>query len=57
MLLVVLMVVQYALVELFSEGLPALAALHPINGLIVLGAAYALAFGWRPSLPAGRSRA
>ncbi len=57
MLLVVLMVVQYALVELFSEGLPALAALHPINGLIVLGAACALAFGWRPSLPAGRSRA
>ena len=54
-LLVVLMVVQYSLVALFSETAPALAALHPANGLLVLGTACALAFGWRPSAPAGRS--
>jgi hypothetical protein len=42
-LLVVLMVVQYALVELFSGAVPALAALHPVNGLLVLGAALLLA--------------
>jgi hypothetical protein len=54
-LLVVLMVVQYSLVALFSETAPALAALHPVNGLLVLGTACALAFGWRPSAPAGRS--
>ncbi len=55
-LLVVLMVVQYALVELFSEAAPALAALHPVNGLLVLGVACAIAFGLRPSLSAARSR-
>lgn len=56
-LLLVLMVVQYALVELFSEGAPALAALHPVNGLLVLGVACALAFGLRmPALAGGRSR-
>jgi hypothetical protein len=42
-LLVVLMVVQYALVELFSGVVPPLAALHPVNGLLVLGAALLLA--------------
>lgn len=55
-LLVVLMVFQYLLVELFSEAVPALAALHPVNGLLVLGVACALAFGGRPSLFSGRSR-
>ncbi|HWS80691.1 MAG TPA: DUF6220 domain-containing protein [Rubrobacter sp.] len=56
-LLVVLMVVQYSLVELFSETAPALAALHPVNGLLVLGVACSLAFGLRPSPSAARSRA
>lgn len=56
-LLVVVMVVQYALVELFSEAVPALAALHPVNGLLVLGVAYVLAFGRRSSLSTGQSRA
>ena len=55
-LLVVLMVVQFALVELFSEAAPALAALHPVNGLLVLGVACAIAFGLRPSLFAARTR-
>ena len=41
-LLVVLMVVQYALVELFAGAVPALAALHPVNGLLVLAASLAL---------------
>lgn len=41
--LVVLMIVQYLLVELFSERVAALAALHPLNGLIVLGLAVYLA--------------
>lgn len=55
-LLVVLMVVQYALVELFSEGVPALAALHPVNGVLVAGVACALAFGLgRPAPVGGRS--
>lgn len=55
-LLVVLMVVQYALVELFSEGVPALAALHPVNGVLVAGVACALAFGLgRPARAGGRS--
>lgn len=52
-LLLLLMVAQYALVELFSEGAPALAALHPVNGLLVLGVACALAFGLRMPAPAG----
>ena len=47
-LLVVLMVVQYGLVELFSGAVPALAALHPVNGLLVLGAALLLALERRP---------
>jgi hypothetical protein len=46
-LLAVLMVVQYSLVELFSEAVPALAALHPINGLLVLGVALSLALEGR----------
>ena len=50
-LLVVLMVVQYALVELFSGAVPALAALHPVNGLLVLGAALLLALERRPPPP------
>jgi Family of unknown function (DUF6220) len=52
-----LLVVQYSLVELFSEAAPALAALHPVNGLLVLGVACSLAFGLRPSPSAARSRA
>ena len=48
-LLVVLMVVQYALVELFSGAVPSLAALHPVNGLLVLGAALLLTLGRRPA--------
>ena len=55
-LLLVLVVVQYALVELFSEGAPALAALHPLNGVLVLGVACALAVGLgRPAPAGGRS--
>jgi Family of unknown function (DUF6220) len=50
-LLVVLMVVQYSLVELFSGAVPALAALHPVNGLLVLGAALLLALERRPPPP------
>jgi hypothetical protein len=50
-LLVVLMVVQYALVELFSGAVPALAALHPVNGLLVLGAALLLALDERRPPP------
>jgi hypothetical protein len=46
-LLVVLMVVQYSLVELFSEAVPVLAALHPVNGLLVLGVALSLALEGR----------
>ncbi len=41
-LLFVLMVVQYLLVELFSEAVPALAALHPVNGVLVAGVALSL---------------
>jgi Family of unknown function (DUF6220) len=44
-LLFALMVVQWLLVEAFSEGAPALAALHPVNGLLVLSVAFALARG------------
>ena len=44
-LLFALMVVQWLLVEAFSEGVPALAALHPVNGLLVLSVAFALARG------------
>jgi hypothetical protein len=51
-LLVVLMVVQYALVELFSGAVPALAALHPVNGLLILSVAFALASGFE--LPTSR---
>jgi PTS system mannitol-specific IIA component/phosphocarrier protein FPr len=46
-LLVVLMVVQYCLVALFSEAVPVLAALPPVNGLRVLGVALSLALEGR----------
>jgi Family of unknown function (DUF6220) len=52
-LLFVLMVVQWSLVEAFSKGAPALAALHPVNGLLVLSVAFALARGFE--LPTSRS--
>jgi hypothetical protein len=56
-LLFALMVVQWLLVEAFSEGVPALAALHPVNGLLILSVAFALARGFElPSrvLPGSR---
>jgi lysylphosphatidylglycerol synthetase-like protein (DUF2156 family) len=56
-LLFALMVVQWSLVELFSESAPALAALHPVNGLLVLSVAFALARGFElPSRILPRSR-
>jgi hypothetical protein len=42
-LLFALMVLQWSLVEAFSVSAPVLAALHPVNGLLVLGVAFALA--------------
>jgi hypothetical protein len=51
-LLFELMVVQWSLVEAFSERAPALAALHPVNGLLVLSVAFALARGFE--LPTSR---
>lgn len=53
--LATVMVIQYLLVELFSESVPVLAALHPINGLLVLGIACVLALRSRSSLFRGRS--
>jgi lysylphosphatidylglycerol synthetase-like protein (DUF2156 family) len=57
-LLFVLMVVQWSLVEAFSGSVPILAALHPVNGLLVLSVAFALASGFQlptsRSLPTGR---
>jgi hypothetical protein len=44
-LLFALMVLQWTLVEAFSGRAPALAALHPVNGLLVLSVAFALARG------------
>jgi uncharacterized protein DUF6220 len=44
-LLLALMILQWSLVEAFSVSAPALAALHPVNGLLVLGVAFALARG------------
>jgi Family of unknown function (DUF6220) len=52
-LLFVLMVVQWSLVEAFSKGAPALAALHPVNGLLVLSVAFVLASGFE--LPTSRN--
>lgn len=52
-LLVTLMIVQYLLVELFSEAVPPLAALHPVNGLLVLGVALLLASGGSFKSPTG----
>lgn len=54
--LVVLMVIQYLLVELFSERVSALAALHPVNGLLVLGLSVYLATESRPSQFVERSQ-
>jgi lysylphosphatidylglycerol synthetase-like protein (DUF2156 family) len=57
-LLFVLMVVQWSLVEAFSGSVPILAALHPVNGLLVLSVAFALVSGFQlptsRSLPTGR---
>ncbi len=54
-LLFALMVLQWLLVEVFPGRVPALAALHPVNGLIVLALAYALAAGRRRPQPAETS--
>lgn len=51
-LLVGLMILQYALVELFTDGAPVLAALHPVNGLLVLGIGVLVASGRNVALPA-----
>ncbi len=51
-LLFALMVLQWMLVAAFSQGAPALAALHPVNGLLVVSVAFAVARGFE--LP-GRS--
>jgi Family of unknown function (DUF6220) len=45
-LLFALMVLQWLLVAAFSEGAPALAALHPLNGLLVVSVAFAVARGF-----------
>jgi lysylphosphatidylglycerol synthetase-like protein (DUF2156 family) len=45
-LLFVLMIVQWSLVGAFSGSVPILAALHPVNGLLVLSVAFALARGF-----------
>ena len=50
-LLFALMVLQWLLVEVFSGRVPALAALHPVNGLLVVAVAYALAAGQRRHQP------
>ena len=42
-LLFALMVLQWLLVAAFSKGAPAFAALHPVNGLLVVGVAFAAA--------------
>lgn len=55
-LLVILMLVQWVLVEAFSDAAPALAALHPVNGFLVLIVACALALGFRLPLTTERSR-
>lgn len=55
-LLVILMLVQWVLVEAFSDAAPALAALHPVNGFLVLLVACALALGFRLPLTTARSR-
>jgi lysylphosphatidylglycerol synthetase-like protein (DUF2156 family) len=51
-LLFALMVVQWSLVAAFSQRAPALAALHPVNGLLVLSVAFAQARGFE--LPTSR---
>jgi uncharacterized protein DUF6220 len=45
-LLFALMVLQWLLVAAFSQGAPALAALHPVNGLLVVSVAFAVARGF-----------
>ena len=42
-LLFVLFIVQAALVIVFSEGAPIIAALHPVNALVLLGLSFHLA--------------
>lgn len=44
-----LMILQAFLVIAFREGAPALAALHPVNGLLILVVSFILAYGRRLS--------
>ena len=52
-LLFVLFIVQAALVIAFSESAPIIAALHPVNALILLGLSFHLARGRRKEDPGG----
>ena len=56
-LLFALMVLQWLLVEVFLGIVPALVALHPVNGLFIVTVAYALAAGQHRAQPAERRRA
>ena len=56
-LLFALMILQWLLVEVFLGRVPVLAALHPVNGLLIVAAAYALAAGRRRHQPAERRTA
>ena len=56
-LLFALMVLQWLLVEVFLGTVPALVALHPVNGLLIVTVAYALAAGQHRAQPAERRRA
>ena len=54
-LLFALMVLQWLLVEVFLT-VPALVALHPVNGLLIVTVAYALAARQHRAQPAERRR-
>ncbi len=56
-LLFALMVLQWLLVEVFFGAVPALAALHPVNGLLIVAVAYTLAAEQRRPQSAERRRA
>jgi uncharacterized membrane protein len=55
-LLFALMVLQWLFVEVFLGTVPALAALHPVNGLLIVTVSYALAAGQHRARPAERRR-
>jgi hypothetical protein len=56
-LLFALMIFQWLLVEVFLGTVPALVALHPVNGLLIVTVAYALAARQHRAQPAERRRA